>query len=384
MKIAVQLPARCHDETGTYSSADVVVGMLSLDVCRRQSISELNVTIKCSFEPHKEAASEFQHIPTPLHMFETSKVLFPVSPLSTSRRYTFAPGRYEYSFGLDFSLLARCMDARLACLPTSSRRNGRALFEIEATAKGCGILRRCARSRIYIRSVTIDPPNIPAAVSSGRCQSPSQAYQVVSCRTLGLLETHSKDVELDDSERQPRNKRQHEFLPAYSPVVVLGAIVGREDDGKTSLYPGGPLPLSIWVTMPRSCSAETAEVWLRSIHISLIEPKIIMSGGGRGRAYLADVLIRHVRLKMPLQTKSQTGGVVEIDSSLLRGCTIPPTAIDRPQQKLLLRVLWELSASTLPSNVFASVLIPVTIGDITHVPPEYAAVSHSSNQIVSE
>ncbi|KAI0098666.1 hypothetical protein GGR51DRAFT_428629 [Nemania sp. FL0031] len=360
MKLQIKL--LCGHKTRAYSSADIATGLVSLDIRSRQSISRLELSVAGSFDSDEFEDTGFgytQRAPY-YRIFEISKVLFPAPPLSSSTRYTLAKGRHEYSFGLDFSLLARCMSARLAHLPTPKRCQGanRAYFEIEATAKGCGVLRHRVYSRIYVTLVQIDPPNIPPMLYDGQRLS-CQAYQAVPCTTLGL------------SKEAPQ-VYAHEYLPVYCPALVLGAIVGDDKGGSSRLlYSGGPLSLNFWVTMPSDC-AEVADVCLRSICISLIDPTII-SSGGRQVAHLSSFVIWNVQLEMPLKMTVQIG-TVQVDPSLWRDCIIPEVAggARKEKQPFLLRVLCEFSASTLSCNLFAAVLVPVTLDNTLPPPPEYA------------
>ncbi|KAJ8124778.1 hypothetical protein O1611_g8861 [Lasiodiplodia mahajangana] len=365
MKLAIKL--LCGHKTRAYSSADIATGLVSLDIRNRQSISRLELSVAGSFDSDEFQDDGFGYTQkAPYYrIFEISKVLFPTPPLCSSTRYTLTKGRHEYKFGLDFSLLARCMSARLAHLPTPKRRQAanRAYFEIEATAKGCGLLRHRVYSRIYITLVQIDPPNIPPMLYDGQ-RLLCQAYQAIPCTTLGLS-------------KEAPEVYSHEYLPVYCPALVLGASVGG-DAGSSSrlLHPGEPLSLNFWVTMPGDCT-ETVDVYLRSVCISLIDPAIT-TNGGRQIAHLSSFVIWNVQLETPLRMTAQIG-TAQVDPALWRECIVPEIAggSGKEKQPFLLRVLCEFSASTLSCNVFAAVLVPVTL-DNALPPPEYTNTADSS------
>ncbi|KAI1125695.1 hypothetical protein F5Y10DRAFT_246619 [Nemania abortiva] len=361
MKLEIKL--LCGHKTRAYSSADIATGIVSLDIRSRQSISRLELSVAGSLDSDEFENTGFDYGQRPPYyrIFEISKILFPTPPLCSSTRYTLTKGLHEYNFGLDFSLLARCINARLAHLPKPKRCQGatRAYFEIEATAKGCGFIRHRVHSRIYVTLVQIDPPSIPPVFYDGQRLS-CQAYQAVPCTTLGLSNERSE-------------VGTQEYLPVYCPALVLGATVGGDTDtGGSSkvLRSGEPLSLSFWVTMP-SNYIEMADVYLQSICISLIDPTITTSGG-RHVVHLSSFIIWHVQPEIPLKTTAQMG-TVRLDPSLWKDCIIPEILGGSREQKrpFLLRVLCEFSTSTLSCNVFAAVLVPVTLDHTSPPPPKY-------------
>ncbi|KAI0428747.1 hypothetical protein F5Y09DRAFT_278140 [Xylaria sp. FL1042] len=368
MKLSIELLR--EPKNRTYSSADVVIGVLSLDISSRQCISELELSIEGSLksDDYKFIGAEYHPTPSCFKIFKTSETLFPTPPMRSSTRYTFAPGLYKYRFGLDFTLLMRCMNARLADLPIPKRFRGatRTSFKIKATAKGVGLLRRRVHSRVYITLVQLEMPNIPPVLYKGRCVR-CQAYQAVPCHMLGLSEQSSP-------ERGGGSEGGREVLPLYSPAVVLGVRLEGDDGdrGTTTLHPNGPLPLSFWVVVPRNCS-EAADLWLRSIQISLINPSIPAKGGPQ-LIYPSEIIVCHINLKMRLRSDNgeSYAGAVQVDPNLWANCVVPRKATSWPQNKeYLLRVLCKLSAGNFSNFVFVAVIVPVAIGDILNPPPTY-------------
>ncbi|KAI0182226.1 hypothetical protein EV127DRAFT_493662 [Xylaria flabelliformis] len=304
----------------------------------------------------------------PPFVFDTSKVLFPTPPMCASTRYTFAPGLYKYTFGLDFTLLVRCMNAKLADLSIPKRFRGatRASFRIKVTAKGVGLLRRRLLSRVYITLVQLEMPNIPPVLYKGR-RLECQAYQVVPFHVLGLSQ--------GPPERREDGEGGYEALPTYDPAVVLGAIIEDDDGdlGKTTLHPDGPLPLSFWVVLPTDCS-KAADLWLRSIRISLIDPSI-STNGSQQLICPSETILCHTKVR--LQPRGENvefhAGAVQVDPSLWEDCVVPRKATSWPRNKeYLLRVLCELCVRDSSNHVFTAVVVPVVIGDILDSPPTYS------------
>ncbi|KAI0966737.1 hypothetical protein F4678DRAFT_466106 [Xylaria arbuscula] len=394
MKLRINLLR--EPKKSTYSSADVVTGVLSLDIGNCLSVSELKLSIEGSLEANDledigiEDASGLSFF----KVLETSKTVFPAPPMRSSTRYTFAPGIYKYSFGIDFTLLLRCMNARLTdlCIPKRFRRATRTLFEIKATAKGVGLLRRRLHSRLYITLVQLEMPNIPPIFYKGR-HLKCQAYQVVPYHLLNLSE--------GPSERGGANEGGYKVLPRYSPAVVLGAIVEGDDGDRDTmtLHPDGHLPLSFWVVLLGNSSG-VADVWLRSIQVSLIDPSISAKGGQHLIRPLEIVLYRTIpKLPLHIGDAELHAGAVQVDTSLWEDCVIPRKTTSWSRNKeYLLRVLCELSAGDFSNFVvsffpmrtshsafhplqsvnktcaalqFATVVVPVTIGDVLNPPPRY-------------
>ncbi|KAI1740229.1 hypothetical protein F4680DRAFT_124439 [Xylaria scruposa] len=374
MKLCIELLRERKNRT--YSSADVVTGVCSLDISSRLSISELKLSIQGCLEPGDSGVMGAEQAPMPLlfKVFDTSKALFPTPPMCASTRYTFAPGLYKYTFGLDFTLLVRCMNAKLADLSIPKRFRGatRASFRIKATAKGVGLLRRRLLSRVYITLVQLEMPNIPPMLYKGR-RLECQAYQVVPFHVLGLSQGSPERVEGGEG--------GYEALPMYDPAVVLGAIL--EDDesdlGRTTLHPDGPLPLSFWVVLPTDCS-KAADLWLRSIRISLIDPSI-STNGDQQLIYPSEIILCHTKVKLRPRSEYAEfhAGAVQVDPSLWEDCVVPRKATSWPQNKeYLLRVLCELSVRDSSNHVFTAVVVPVVIGDIWNPPPTYSLGTDTS------
>ncbi|KAI0878265.1 hypothetical protein GGS24DRAFT_444160 [Hypoxylon argillaceum] len=361
MKLRMELS--CGQEKRPFTSADVVTGLLSLDIRNRQSLSELrlSVTGNLALDGSRYIGLENVQIPYYYKVFEISKPLFPKKPMCASTRYTFAPGLHDYDFVLDLALLTRCLYAKLADLPVPEhfrRANVRAHFEINATAIGCGFFRRHRHCRIAITPVVLEPPSISSMFYDGR-RLECQAYQVISYRTLGLSREEVPDLRGVKGGVQAR----HEFLPVYSPAIVLGVVLGSCDvENQGSLHLGEPSSLSFWVMSPKTC-AETGDVWLRGIRVSLFNTSV-SHNVGRRLVQISDTVASQAELDLPLHVgdiRTQTG-TVPIDISKW-GERIPQweSITSRRREEYLLQMLFEFSASNVSSKVFATVIIPLIL-----------------------
>ncbi|KAF3769989.1 hypothetical protein M406DRAFT_325466 [Cryphonectria parasitica EP155] len=286
-----------------------------------------------------------------------SQVLFPIAPLSSSTRYTLGKGRHYFTFGIDLSLLSRCIDlAKLQSpvLEQAHRQTGCIFYVICATVKGCGSFRRAIRQRIGLTSVQVDSPNI-----SSSARGPSKACRVLPETILGTEIPY--ELEVVDG-----------FLPPYSPALVLGASVG----GGGFLRVGDALPLSLWVTVPTAVS-QKLKISLRSVRLSLMNITVV-DKGGRREFTLTGTVIRQVFFNLSLETRPGAE-TTQIDPALWQGALVPSQPsperfADEVDQENMLQVLCEFSSDKLSDTTFVTLLIPVHVA-AAEPPPSYEVIT---------
>lgn len=256
-----------------------------------------------------------------------------------STRYTLGKGRYEYHFGVDFSLLSRYTRAELRLDPSAAAaqrlESTYIYYIICVTVKGCGLFRRQVRKSMCLKSVLLDPPRIPCLVPSRRLSR--AACQVLLFSEFGL-------------EGWSRREDNDEFPPPYSPVIALQAGISS-DDGL--LYAGDSIPLRLWITVP-FVAQRKLDVRLKSIRIFLVDPNVV-SVGGRRVVDLVGNVIREVQLDIPLQTKFKDE-VFEVDPRPWKSCEVPQTSaetrsLSEVSRPFLLQVLCELSCAGMSSTM---------------------------------
>ncbi|KAI1341008.1 hypothetical protein F5Y15DRAFT_38823 [Xylariaceae sp. FL0016] len=350
MKLKIEL-----DEEGRkkiFTSSDVMTGAVYLHVRNTLSISQIELSLEATMNlppsENKQADHPFPQDHRPAKIFETSQILFPEFPLNASTRYTFGKGIHQFKFGIDFSLLLRCLKMPLppsAVLDSSKWRLAGVFYVLRVTLRGCGTLRRQVRRRRSISFMPIDPPN----VKSKACRDLRTVSQVLPCEALGLR-----------SQTQPAAG----CLPPYSPSILLEASLGRY----RVFQAGETLPLRLWLTLP-SRFPEQGTVHLRSLRLSLHGMSALDYDG----ISLSNIKLHEAHFKLPIRSGSDRE-TIELTDWVPKQCTIPQMAPKdgtcHYEKGCLLQILCEFSSSNLHYNQFVTVLVPVTV-DATSMPPEY-------------
>ncbi|KAK8048110.1 hypothetical protein PG996_016174 [Apiospora saccharicola] len=308
-----------------FPSSDIVTGAVHLDVHSSLAMSRIEFSIKVLLKSEETEAvgGEYAGHVRYLKLFQTSQVLFPRSPLDGSTRYTLGPGRHEYGFGVDLSLLAQCATAELRLKPWIQKAQGQQAWNTHqifctmcVAVKGCGFLRRRVRKTVLFLLVPLDPPYTPP-------QQQQQAYQMLPVGAFGI---HADEVQREKERKEEAGPDDAaDCLPSYSPAVTLKATI--TSDGGGLVYPGDALSLHLRLVVPASAQERLRDCCLSRVRLSLIDPTIT-NIGHRRVVNLFGTLIREVRMQLQLHQQAPSKcETIELDSALWEDCRIPrPTS----------------------------------------------------------